>query len=52
MKKVKYWYFITYYECPVCGRGSEFRERRYTEKPTDINDRYEFIQLYDYCEGY
>lgn len=44
------WYFISISECPVCGRGDEVRERRYTEKPTDPHERYEFLIIYDYCD--
>lgn len=49
MTTEQHWYFITIYECPVCGRGSEERERRYTPKPEREEDRYEFVQDYDNC---
>ena len=45
----KYWYFITIHECPVCGGGKTYRERRYTDKPTDPFQRYRYEQFYDYC---
>lgn len=47
----KYWYFITYLECPVCWRHSEYRERRYTPRPEAYEDRHKFIEHYDYCLG-
>ena len=34
-----HWYFITYRECPVCGRCEEYRERRYTKKPKRPEER-------------
>ncbi len=37
----KYWYYIITYECVLCGRYDEYRERRYTEKPKDYRDRHE-----------
>jgi len=36
----KHWYFITYYICTVCGRSDPDRERRYTPRPEDPEDRY------------
>lgn len=44
-----HWYFFTYEECPVCGRGKSYRERRYTPRPSDGSLRYDFKQTYDYC---
>ena len=49
MKK-NYWYLSQVIECPVCGRVDEFKERRYTEKPKDKKDRYNYKQEYCYCE--
>jgi hypothetical protein len=48
--KRKYWLFITYQECPVCGRGTEYRERRYTRKPKNASKRHKFEQHYDWCD--
>lgn len=45
--KRKFWIFLTYYECPVCGRGKEYRERRYTPKPATGRSKY--IESYDWC---
>ena len=49
-RKRKYWYFIVYEECPVCGRGKEYRERRYTRRPNDARKRHKFEQRYDWCD--
>ena len=45
----KYWIAFTRLECPVCGRGQEYRERMYTPKPKDPKERYEYLQSYDNC---
>lgn len=42
--KRKYWYFTVIYECVLCGRREEYRERRYTEKPKDYNERNSYHQ--------
>lgn len=39
MSKNKYWYKITYVECPMCGKSTEYRERQYTPKPEDFRER-------------
>lgn len=49
-EKKKYWIFTTQYECPICGRGENIKERMYTEKPEDYYKRYEFNIKYDYCD--
>ncbi len=46
----KYWYMLYIEECPVCGRTDEFKERRYTRKPGDRVDRYNYKQEYCYCQ--
>lgn len=38
------WYFTTVFECPLCGRSTEYRERRWTPKPDTPQERYEWIQ--------
>jgi hypothetical protein len=48
--KSKYWYFITYYECPICGRGGDVKERRYGYRPKLWKNRHAYIVLYDYCD--
>jgi hypothetical protein len=45
-----HWYFITYYECPVCGSQHEVRERRYTPKPLNSWQRSKFEPWYDNCD--
>lgn len=47
--KKKYWVFIEVWECPVCGDGETFRERRYTPRPEKWEDRHKYVRHYDYC---
>lgn len=47
--KKKYWYKITYCECPVCGHSHTYKERQYSKKPKDPNKRYFYEIEYDYC---
>jgi hypothetical protein len=47
--KNKYWYKIIIEECPPCGRSEVHRERMYTDKPEDYNDRYEYHQYWCGC---
>jgi len=47
--KKAHWYLFTVTECPVCGNGEEYKERKYTEKPKDKEDRYIYQQQYDNC---
>ena len=44
-----HWYFTTAYECPVCWKHDEHRERRYNKKPEDPAERFEFISNYCGC---
>ena len=48
----KYWYLFIITECPLCGNGEKYKERQYTEKPSDIEDRYYYKQVYDHCEQF
>lgn len=49
--KQKYWIKFHIYECPVCGRGYEERERIYNKlKPICDNERYIFHPHYDWCD--
>lgn len=41
---MKYWYEIYIYECALCGHGNTYRERRYTPKPDDPQQRYHFTE--------
>ncbi|HZL17757.1 MAG TPA: hypothetical protein VFG23_08430 [Polyangia bacterium] len=43
------WYFTTTVACPVCAGGFVERERRYTPKPDDPAERYEYLEIYDWC---
>ena len=45
----RYWYFQTYWECPVCGSYSIERSRRYTPKPDDRKYRVANRSLYCGC---
>lgn len=42
--KKKYWYHVLVIECVLCGREQVYRERRYTEKPSERGKRYEYRQ--------
>jgi hypothetical protein len=44
-EKPAYWYFISRGECVLCGRSTEYRERRYDPRPTDPNKRCDFKQF-------
>jgi len=46
----KYWYMTYIIECPVCGSTDRYRERKYTERPLDIEERFDYKQQYDHCE--
>lgn len=48
----KHWYFISIHECPVCGRGKTYLQRRYGRKPKRASNRYEYVQSYDWCNEY
>jgi hypothetical protein len=50
-RRRRHWYYVTYTECAVCGRGDIVRERRYGRKPRDARKRYEFIERYDWCDA-
>ena len=51
MKK-KYWYKYYYYYCPVCGRENVYKERRYTPKPENYEDRHKVEECYDWCNAF
>lgn len=53
--KRKYWYRIYIGECPLCGRNKGYRERVYTPRPTNDQDRYVYLsdtKTYDHCLGF
>lgn len=41
MSKQKYWYKYFIGECPFCGNDRSYKERIYSEKPKDREDRIE-----------
>lgn len=48
-RKNKYWFYITVYECPVCGMQEIYREKKITPRPEAYQHRHSFIQKYNYC---
>ena len=46
-----YWYKHFTTECPVCGRGDSWKERQYTPKPTDPQERWVWKSDYDWCNA-
>lgn len=49
-ERKKYWYYTVYSICPVCGAENwPQRERRYTPKPKNWDDRNEVRTAYDGC---
>ena len=47
---IAYWYFITVYYCPQCGRSRTYKDRRNGPKPIKWEDRHEEIEAWDYCD--
>ena len=47
----KYWIRKTFEECPICGRGGEYRERMPLPKPVNWEERYIFNVAYDWCDA-
>ena len=43
-KVESYWYRVTVWVCPICGRVDRSRGRVYTEKPEDYDDRFQVIE--------
>jgi hypothetical protein len=48
-RRGRYWYFTTTTACPVCAGGHVIRQRRHTPRPDDPQERFEYIERYDYC---
>jgi len=42
--KQEHWYEMYYSECVLCGRNEDHKERRYGEKPKDLNKVYHYEQ--------
>ena len=51
LRAQKYWVYTTVYNCPLCGWEKSYRERRYTPKPENWQERIEFIPEAYHC-GY
>lgn len=49
---VPHWYFISTWECPICGRSKTYRERQYTPRPEAWEDRHEYREVWDYCDAF
>jgi hypothetical protein len=47
LRKRPHWFRVTFYECPVCGRGGQYREYVVGEKPPDEHPHFE--DQYDQC---
>ncbi len=43
---MRYWYIITHYECPVCGRDKVYKERTFDKSKAGHESRLG----YDYCD--
>lgn len=39
-----HWYEISIWECVLCGQTDVYRERKFTPKPEDPNERYHYHQ--------
>lgn len=51
-EKPTYWILTTVHECPVCGRGSTYRERIYDRpRPSEPGELYKFEVVYDWCDA-
>lgn len=44
------WYKHYISECPVCGRGRTERTRMPPPRPDDDQERWEYEQVWDYCD--
>ncbi len=49
-RRLNYWIYTINEECPLCGRGPTYRERKYTEKPKSMWLRYEYRQIWCGCD--
>jgi hypothetical protein len=46
----RYWYLWYIGECPVCGKDKSYRERKYTSKPKNREDRIKHMTCEEtYC---
>lgn len=44
-----WWIKTTVYHCPPCGSEDVVRERMVLPKPKNQNERYVWVQQYDWC---
>lgn len=47
--KQKYWYKYTIIYCPMCGREYRYKDRMYSPKPKNVDERYSWHEVWDYC---
>lgn len=45
------WYFTYTRACPLCGKEATERTRRWDEKPADISERFEYFEMWDWCNA-
>ena len=51
----KYWYKYYIGECPICGRDHSYKERQYSPRPKNKEDRIkqlDYTETYDHCMSY
>ena len=48
-KKPKYWIASYTIICPLCGSENTCKNREYSKRPNDWNERNEIVETYDYC---
>ncbi len=48
--RLEHWYFRYIDACPLCGRESEYRERKFSPKPEDPAERVKFTEVWCGCE--
>ena len=52
MKRVNtYWYETVTAICPVCGKETTIRTRRYIPKPSIPEQQHVYSYVYDYCDN-
>lgn len=52
MSKRKHWYLVTIHACPICGHEKVYRERQYTPKPSNRQERIQYHEYYDWCDAF
>jgi hypothetical protein len=41
-KTKKYWYEFDIYYCVLCGKETIYKERKFSKKPDNINERFHY----------